>query len=84
MLSPSLAIVLLVVGSGLIAVAVLVWAFVRGWIDAEVIDRQKTAIFDPEDLRAERPWETPAQRADRIATYGPPLDAGWTDTAGAR
>lgn len=76
MLSPSLALVLLVVGTGLIAVAVLVYAFLRGWIDEDALDRQKVAIFDADDLRAERPWETPAQRAERVALYGPPLDPG--------
>jgi len=75
MLSPSLALVLLVVGTGLVAVAVLVYAFLRGWIDEDALDRQKIAIFDGEDLRAERPWETPAQREERIQRYGPPLDS---------
>jgi hypothetical protein len=74
MLSPSIALVLLVVGAGLVAVAVLVYAFLRGWIDEEAIERQRVAIFDAEDLRAERPWETPEQRAERIRLYGPPVD----------
>ena len=72
MLSPSLALVLLVVGTGLVAVAVLVYAFLRGWIDEDAIDQQKISIFDPEDLQAERPWETPAQRAERVRRYGRP------------
>jgi hypothetical protein len=75
MLSPSLALVLLVVGTGLVAVAVLVYAFLRGWIDEDAIERQRIAIFDAEDLQAERPWETPAQRAERVRLYGPPLAA---------
>jgi hypothetical protein len=82
MLSPSFALVLLVVGTGLVAVAVLVWAFVRGWVDGDVIARQQVAIFDDEDLRAERPWETSAQRAERVARYGPPLETRWTDSGG--
>ena len=74
MLSPSLALVLLVVGTGLVAVTVLVYAFLRGWIDEDAIERQQTAIFDAEDLRAERPWETSAQRAERVRLYGRPID----------
>ena len=82
MLSPSLALVLLVVGTGLVAVAVLVYAFVRGWIDENVLERQKVAIFDVEDLRTERPWESAEQCAERRRLYGPPIEPPQKERAG--
>lgn len=74
MLSPSLALALLVVLTGLIAIAVLVWAFLRGWIDEDAITQQSTSILDADDLRATRPWESEDQRRERVALHGDPVE----------
>jgi hypothetical protein len=69
-LSPSLALVVLVVITGVVAVAALVFAFVRGWLEDDALASQATIIFDAEELRLERPWESPAQKAERAQTHG--------------
>lgn len=72
MLSPSLTLALLVVSTGLVAIAVLVWAFLRGWFDADAIAQQATVIFEHGDLEAARPWESETQHAERLRLYAAP------------
>jgi hypothetical protein len=84
MLSPSLAVVLFVVVTGLLAVISLVWALLRGWLDDDAIASQATVILDPVDLQTERPWETPLQRHERVQAHGPPHAAPPGAFGGAR
>ena len=37
------------------------------------LDAQSRVIFEPDDLRLRRHWETPAQRVERENDYGAPL-----------
>lgn len=74
----SLTVILLVLGLGLLGFALLAWAFKAGQFDE--MDAQAMLPFDNADLRYERPWENPAQRAERAAAYGeliPPKKGEW-------
>ena len=56
---------------GLVSLIGFAWA----WSIGHFADTQAQAwsILDPEDLRYDRPWETTAQRQERIDSYGAPL-----------
>lgn len=53
-------------------------AYTSGHFDA--LERVSNLIFDEEELRYVRPWETHGQTAERIAQHGPALPARqeWT------
>lgn len=53
---------------GLMAIGAFVWAWRRGAFDN--IDEQARVILEPRDYRLLRPWETPAQQAERRQQYG--------------
>lgn len=76
MLAGSLVVTLLILGVGLPALMVLLWAIRNGQFDDP--DLAAWQILDDEDLRARRPWEGPAQIAERVRLYGA------TDVAGVR
>jgi hypothetical protein len=84
MLSPSLAIVLLVLAAGIAALGVLGWVIARGWISEDAIKQQAWSVFDVEDLRTARPWETPEQHAERVARHGAAQNARPGAFGGAR
>ena len=71
MIPSSLAVVLTTFAIGALAIAAFVWAWWRGQFHD--LDAQARVIFEPEDLRLRRRWETPAQRAERENAYGTPL-----------
>ena len=54
---------------GVLALTAFVWAWRRGLFHDLVA--QSRVIFQPEDLRLSRRWETPAQRLERESGYGP-------------
>ena len=52
----------------LFAVAALAWAWRRGFLDD--LAAQSRVIFDDDDMRLARPWETPGEQLEREAAYG--------------
>ena len=54
---------------GVLALTAFFWAWWRGLFHDLVA--QSRVIFQPEDLRLSRRWETPAQRLERESGYGP-------------
>ena len=71
MLPSSLVIIVATAALTLLAAGVLLWAWSRGFFHD--LDAQARVIFEPADLRLERPWETPVQRLERETVHGPPL-----------
>jgi cbb3-type cytochrome oxidase maturation protein len=69
MFPSSLAVVLTGLGLGLLALAAFAWGWWRGQFHD--LQTQARVIFEPRDDRLERPWETPAQRAERTREFGP-------------
>lgn len=71
MLPASMAV--LEVGAALLLLALcgFAWAWRHGQLTGS--SAQAAIILDADDLRYERPWETPAQQAARRAEYGDPL-----------
>ena len=55
----------------LIAAGVLGWAMRRGFLGN--LEAQAFAVFDDDDLRMERPWESSGERGERERLYGAPL-----------
>lgn len=76
MLAGSLVVTLLVLGVGVPALVVLLWAIRSGQFDDPAEAARQ--ILDDADLRARRPWEDQAQAGERARLYGAP------DAAGAR
>jgi hypothetical protein len=70
MLPSSLTVTLAITILGLLTAAVFVWAWRQGHFDR--INQQALLPLDDDDFNASRPWETDAQRAERVAEYGPP------------
>ncbi len=69
----SAAAAVLLVAAGLLLVAFRLRQF-------EGLARQATSIFDDRDMRLARPWETPAQKHERVAAHGqaiPPDRGEW-------
>jgi cbb3-type cytochrome oxidase maturation protein len=65
---------------GLVALAAFAWAWRTGAF--RQLDRQARIILDDQDLRLQRPWESPHQQAERVALYGeplPPRPSEWGD-----
>ena len=73
MIPTSLAVLVMVLPLGALAFGAFVWAWRRGAFHD--LDKQARVIFEPRDLRLERPWESAAQRAQRIEAFGPPETA---------
>ncbi len=69
MLPSSLTVTLATTILGLLTVAVFVWAWRKGQFDR--IQQQALLPMDDDDFNVIRPWESPAQRAERIENYGP-------------
>jgi hypothetical protein len=68
----------LVFGLGIVGLVIFGVAFARGAFDA--IRDQADVLFEPEDLRLFRPWETPRQLSERRAAHGvliPPAPGEW-------
>lgn len=68
MIPSSLAVILATLALGVFALSAFIVAWWRGHF--RNLDAQARVIFEPRDLRFARPWETPAQRREREATYG--------------
>lgn len=82
MFPSSLTVVLTGLGLGILALGAFAWAWRRGQFDD--LRAQARVILDPRDDRLERPWETPAQRAERERQYGellPPEPGEWGEGA---
>ena len=69
MLPSSLTVTLAITILGLLTVATFLWAWRRGHFDR--ISTQALLPMDDDDFNVTRPWETPAQRAERVAEFGP-------------
>ena len=68
MFPSSLAVVLTGIALGLLALG----AFACGWRRGQFsyLRAQSHVIFEPRDLRLDRPWETARQRAERELEFG--------------
>ncbi|HYW50304.1 MAG TPA: hypothetical protein VE861_06850 [Gemmatimonadaceae bacterium] len=73
MLPSSLTVTLAITILGLLTVAAFAWAWRLGHFDR--IGPQALLPMDDDDFSAARPWETPAQTAERVADFGPPRSA---------
>lgn len=73
MFPSSLAVILVGLLLGGVALAAFAWAWRAGAFHH--LDRQARVILDERDLRLERPWESPEQRRARIAAHGASLPA---------
>lgn len=64
---------LAVIGAGLVLGVVALLAFWWAWRSGAFhqLDAQSRVILDERDLRLERPWESPEQRAERVLAHGP-------------
>ena len=69
MLPSSLTVTLAITILGLLTVATFLWAWRRGHFDR--IKTQALLAMDDDDFNVTRPWETPAQRAERVEEFGP-------------
>jgi cbb3-type cytochrome oxidase maturation protein len=80
MFRASLAVIAVGLVLGLVALAAFAWVWRTGAF--RQLDRQARIILDDQDLRLERPWESPHQQAERGARYGeplPPWPSEWGD-----
>lgn len=82
MIPSSLPVIVATAALTLLAAAVLAWAYWRGFFHD--LEAQSRVIFEPEDLRLERPWETPVERLEREVTYGEPIAPAPGEWGGAR
>jgi hypothetical protein len=69
MLPSSLTVTLAITILGLLTVAAFVWAWRRGEFDR--IQQQALLPMDDDDFNVTRPWESPAQCAERVEEFGP-------------
>ena len=69
MLPSSLIVTLAITILGLLTVAAFVWAWRLGHFDR--INSQALLPMDDDDFTVTRPWETAAQRAQRVEEFGP-------------
>ena len=82
MIPSSLVVVLATLAIGVLALTAFVWAWWRGLF--RDLDAQSRVIFEPDDLRLSRQWETRAQRDERENAYGapvPPRRGAWGGAA---
>lgn len=70
MLPSSLTVTLAITVLGLLTVAAFIWAWRKGQFDD--IQQQALIPLDDDDFNVARPWENVAQRAQRVAEFGPP------------
>jgi len=77
MFANSVAVILLVLFTGLPTLLLLWWALKHGQF--ENLHASSESIFDEEELRYARPWENRRQARERIAAFGSPLPVkeGW-------
>lgn len=73
MLPSSLTVTLATTLLGLLTCAVFFLAWKRGQFDR--INQQALLPLDDDDLSVARPWETAAQRAERVEEFGPPAQS---------
>ena len=71
MIPSSLPVILATAALTALAAVALAWAWRCGFIDN--LEAQARVIFEPDDFRIARPWETPAERLQRELTYGEPV-----------
>jgi cbb3-type cytochrome oxidase maturation protein len=78
MFANSVAVILLVLCTGLPTLLLLWWALRHGQF--ENLHDSSESIFDEEELRYIRPWENRRQAKERISAFGSPLSGkgGWT------
>jgi nitrogen fixation-related uncharacterized protein len=69
MLPSSLTVTLAITILGLLTVAAFVWAWRKGHFDR--IPQQALLPLDDDDMNVTRPWESAAQRAERVEDFGP-------------
>lgn len=69
MFPSSLVVALTGLGLGLLALGAFLWGWRRG--QYRDLHAQARAIFEPRDFRLDRPWETAAQRDERVREFGP-------------
>ena len=81
MIPSSLVVILATAALTLLAALVMFWAWSRGLF--RDLDAQARVIFEPEDCRLERPWESPPQRREREQQHGPLLPAPRGEWGGA-
>lgn len=81
MLPASLPVIVLTAVFSLLPALVLFWAWRRGWL--RDLDAQSRVIFEPRDLRVERPWESPVERLTREVAHGPTTPAEPGEWGGA-
>ena len=72
MIPTSVPIIVATAALTLLAAGALAWAWWRGHF--RDLEAQSRVIFEPEDYRLERPWETPVQRLERETVFGAPLE----------
>lgn len=82
MLTANLFLAALVLGFGLLGLAIFFFALFAGQFDHP--EAQAECIFDEHDHRYWREWESADQQAARRAEHGPPLSARPGEWGGAR
>lgn len=81
MIPSSLPVIVATAALTLLAAFVLAWGFWRGFF--RDLDAQSRVIFEPDDFRIERPWETPVERLERETRYGAPVTPAPGEWGGA-
>lgn len=69
MLPSSLTVTLAITILGLLTVAAFLWAWRKGQFNR--ISDQALLAMDDDDFNVARPWETFAQRSERVQAHGP-------------
>jgi len=69
-LPTSLAVAVATVAMTIVPALLLLWAWRRGYF--RDLEAQSRIIFEPRDMRLERPWESPADRLTREVAHGAP------------
>ena len=81
MVPSSLAVIVVGLLLGGIALAAVAWVWRRGQFDA--LDQQRRVRFEARDSGLDRPGETPCQVAERAAQHGPLIPARPGEWGGA-
>ena len=68
MLPTSLAVALATIAMTLAPALLLFWSWRRGYF--RDMDAQSRTIFEPRDMRLDRPWESPPDRLTREVAFG--------------
>jgi cbb3-type cytochrome oxidase maturation protein len=77
MFANSISVIVLIVVTGLPALLFLLWAVSHGQFDQ--MEATAEEIFDTDELRYPRPWETAQQQEARVSAYGRPILDPWND-----